>query len=94
MRIILFIISFILLAEAGVDSIFNLKSNTEVFFALEGAAEEELPVEKDNSNSDKQFIEKYIYNNNYFRQKQNYALSVEYNLVFVSHPIFSPPPEC
>jgi hypothetical protein len=94
MRIILFIISFTLLAEAGVDTIFNKTGNALVYFALEGTAEEELPIEKDNLNPDKQFIEKYIYNNNYFRQKQNYALSIKYNLVFVSHPIFSPPPEC
>ncbi len=93
MRIILFIISFILLAEAGFDSIFSDKYNTVVLIAFEGATEEELPVEKDNLNSDKHFTEYFISNNNLYRDKKNYALLIKYNLPFVSHPIFSPPPE-
>jgi hypothetical protein len=95
MRIILLFISFTLLAEAGVHSFVNEKENILIYLAAEGAAEEEeLPAEKDNLNPDKQYAGNDYYNKNYYMQKQNYALSVKYNLCFVFHPIFSPPPEC
>jgi hypothetical protein len=94
MRIILFIISFILLAEAGIYSNVHEKENVFIYLTAEGATEEELPVEKDNLNSDKQFAATFIFNNNYYTKNQNYALSVKYTLSIVYHPIFSPPPEC
>lgn len=81
-----------MLTEAGSAS-FHVKDQNLFAFALEGA-EEELPVEKDNLNSDKNFSNSFYSNYDYYRQMQNYSLAIKFYLPFISHTIFSPPPEC
>jgi hypothetical protein len=94
MRIVLFIISLILLAEAVSDSIhFGSDEFKHILFVIEVAAEEEPVGERDSLNADKFCSQNLIYNTNIFNLKQFYPFYEKNNLPFDSHIIFSPPPE-
>ena len=80
-----------MLAEAGSAS-FKFKGNSFLVLAFNGAAEEEIPGEKDNLNTDKQFSDCYNSYYNFYMQIQNYSLAGNNNLPFIFQSVFSPPP--